>query len=424
MIVPSYPTAISVRLPANIAKCLIELVAGDLLPATVSSFNWHLKQENYRHTNFDCIMTRAVQQLQPSIEKSKSSSGAMLQLLFDLGISSPSSLVETGLRVFPSSSRHTNYRLEKGNGSGWFIKRGDHRNGFGTVMHEHRSYQLLSDICQPDLPVSIPDLVHYDPETDLLILAIVAGATDLAKIAIQGESLDEHSANLGSALATLHTIDISAADGNAIPIHDARSLFQFDAPPIQSYSKFSRAQIELIKVLQGHPPLLKALGKLTSDWRNDNLIHFDLRLANVLAGEMGVTLIDLEYLGIGDARWDIAAIFSGFLETWLVSAPLGDPDGFDCHLDHAVFSGENARSAISNVWAGYSQSGNASTMQLEDITRFTGAKLIKSAFEHAAEISEPNARVATLAAIGMELLENPRQAACQRLGFCPQELRQ
>lgn len=347
----------------------------------------------------------------------------MLQLLFDLELSSPGELVDTGMRIYPSSSRHTNYRLEKKSGHGWFVKRGNRSDGFGTVTHEHRSYQVLSDISQRCAPVPIPNLIHYEPERDLLVLDIVSDSRDLLKIAIQDKSLEDYSVRLGETLANLHGLAVEPAIDRGIPTHNPQSLFQFDAPPIQSYPKFSRAQIELIKALQGQPPLLTALGKLAFEWRKDSLIHFDLRLANVLAGEDGIKLIDLEYLGIGDARWDVAAMFAGFIETWLVSAPLGDPDGFDSHLDHAVFSGENARSAIANVWVGYCQNRDISKMSIEDITRFTGAKLIKSAFEHAAELSEPNARVATLAAIGSELLENPRRAARHRMGFCQKEIR-
>ncbi|WP_162409395.1 phosphotransferase family protein [Acuticoccus sediminis] len=342
---------------------------------------------------------------------------ALLARVIALGVTDAASVARDGARLTPHHSRHRNVRLARRDGRGWFLKEGDGGSGFGTIAHERSAYRALSALLPPGPALGVPEVAAYDAAADLLVLALVPDATDLARIAQAGEPLGALPAALGTALATLHGVDAAAARAQGIPVHLGTTIFQLDAPTVGQYCRFSRAQIELVTALQAQRGVMDALARLGEAWRPERLIHFDIRLANVLAADGRLTLVDFEYLGVGDPRWDMAGMLAAFLEAWLVSAPLGDPDGGNWRPDEARFSEASARAAIRTAWEAYRRTPGAPRIGAAEAARFAGARLVQGAYEHAAGLAEPDARVATLAAMGAEFLEDPERAAAFRLGL-------
>ncbi|MEM6914213.1 MAG: phosphotransferase, partial [Pseudomonadota bacterium] len=146
-------------------------------------------------------------------------------------------------------------------------------------------------------------------------------------------------------------------------------------------------------------------------------VHFDFRLSNVLAYQQGLKIIDLEFVGIGDPRWDVGSLVAAILEEWLLSAPLGGQAGYRHHLDKARFDKQSTRDAIHNALQGYWSYENAPAMSYPDIVRFAGARLLHSAYEFAASDVEASAPVASLAALGVELLVMPEGDMSKSLGL-------
>ena len=348
----------------------------------------------------------------------------LLRQAMAMGVVDVAGLVRRGARLQSSASRHANTRLVDRDGGGVFLKRGDGDTGFGTVAHEAAAYETLAALIPAGAPLTTPRAIAYDAADDLLALTLVPGARRLADVALAGEPLGAHPARLGAALGALHALDPQAAPARGLPVHRGTTIFHLDAPSVETFCRLSRGQIELIATLQAHRTIIAPLVAMAADWRADRVVHFDIRLANALVVADELTLIDFEYLGIGDPRWDLAGLLAAFVETWLMSAPLGDPAGFERHLDRARFTAPAACAAIQSAWGAYAAAPGAPRFAVAQVAPFVGARLILAAYEHAAGLSEPNARVATLAAMGAEFLEHPAEAAAGRLGLSDQPLSQ
>ncbi len=80
--------------------------------------------------------------------------------------------------------------------------------------------------------------------------------------------------------------------------------------------------------MQNTPGFGTLLDELRESWRVDAVIHNDMKWDNCLVlpakslnAEPILKIVDWEFANLGDSCWDVGAVFSGFLSSWVLSVP-------------------------------------------------------------------------------------------------------
>ena len=79
----------------------------------------------------------------------------------------------------------------------------------------------------------------------------------------------------------------------------------------------SRANIELVRIIQNAAGFPELLDETRALWRSDSMIHNDVKFDNCLVGSLSrggrtthVKIVDWEFAGRGDACWDAGAVLA------------------------------------------------------------------------------------------------------------------
>lgn len=336
------------------------------------------------------------------------------------------SVVEGRVRVFDVSRRNRNFRVARQNGPSFFIKQGERRGDFSPTAHEATVYTLLTSTQRPAAErLPIPRLLDYDTEHDVLILEHIEQAKTLRDHHITPKRLPTRVAtSVGRMLATLHRHSpveelasmVGQYEPGALSVHRPGSALLRD---------FSNSSIELVRMVQSSPELVEELENLRRGWRNDTLIHHDLRWDNILVTTnrrtADITLIDWETAAIGDPAWDVGSIIGDYLVHWLRSIPMTGQRPPNELLPLARVPLASVQPAVMALWRAYvcnaSDSRVAQPEFLRTVVRFTGLKLIQSALEMVQKESNWNLAAVACLQVAANMMARPDEAAQSLLGL-------
>ena len=190
----------------------------------------------------------------------------------------------------------------------------------------------------------------------------------------------------------------------------------------------SPAAIELTRIIQGSQELCAALDELPATWRDDAVIHGDIRWDNLVAVRRDASrrwtrlqLIDWELCGPGDPAFDIGAYLGEYLRAWLQSIPIIDPLDPGRLLAHAGLPLRRMRPVLRAFWSAYADHARATAPELSRTlrraSRFAGLRLLTAALEEAQGHDELHARVAYLVPLSRNVLRRPDEASADLLGL-------
>jgi len=164
----------------------------------------------------------------------------------------------------------------------------------------------------------IPGICHYDPSRGLLITELVPGRS-LGGVPLNEIGQDQVK-SLGLALSTLHRAVLRTGKYSECQIPLGLSLYR---PTLELYRDSSPANVQLLAAIQSDRHLCAHLSKLDHLWAPSTLIHGDVRLDNVVTRaddvDKAIVLVDWEFAGSGDPRWDVACALGDLLNLWLTS---------------------------------------------------------------------------------------------------------
>ncbi len=191
-----------------------------------------------------------------------------------------------------------------------------------------------------------------------------------------------------------------APDGEELR-DDPPWILSLHRPQLDALRYLSAASIELVQLVQRDDAVRRALDGLREDHRVEALVHRDCKWENCIAcAPAGVKLVDWEMAGWGDPAFDLGSAFSDYV---------------------AHRPGRPAQPAIGRLWSAYVRARRLGAPQaaelLERSTRYAGARLLQSAFEHTQEARAAGERVAFSLRLGRELLAEPRAASAELLGI-------
>ncbi len=307
------------------------------------------------------------------------------------------SIVSGHLRITDVSSRNRNLRVSGGPGESYLLKQGVAADSGQTLDNEVALYRRLSPRGAP-----VPRLVAHDEVRGIVILEWLAAGQDLVHLhAGRDRCPTAVAAALGRALAAIHAV---APDDEELR-DDPPWVLWLHRPQLAALRVLSAASVDLVKRLQRDEACCRALDELRDGFVAEALVHRDVKWENCIAEgprRDRVKLVDWEMAGWGDPAFDIGSALSDYV---------------------AHRPGQAPQPAIARLWSAYVRARGLAAPQasalLQRSTRYAGARLLQSAFEHTQEARTASERVELSLRAAHELLVRPDEAAIALLGVAP-----
>ncbi|MGA9875793.1 MAG: phosphotransferase [Solirubrobacteraceae bacterium] len=344
--------------------------------------------------------------------------------LLDRGLLAPGAVLDGDLVIRDASSRNRNFRVESMDGPCYLLKQGLTLETAASVAHEASVYQQLSQGGAP-LTVHLPRLYGYDPTDGVLVLELVRDAQDLRAVHLRtGRFSAGPAALLGAALGAVHRETRLPAPAPS-PAGATGSLW-LHRPDARVFRDASAAALELIGVVQGAAGFSEALDRIRGRWRQETLVHGDVKWDNCLLslggdGEERLRLIDWESAFPGDPSWDIGSALSHYLSFWLFSIPVTGsvpPERFPELAGHPL---DTMKPALAACWIAYADArGFSSADSEEELLRaveYAGVRLLQTAFEAAQMMQQLTSAAILHLQLALNILQRPEAATTDLLGL-------
>jgi hypothetical protein len=357
----------------------------------------------------------------------------LIDLLQRHGVLTPADVLDGDFKITRIDRRNQNYRIQSAGARDLFVKQGSAAAAIGSMAQEAAVYELLA---KPPIDqhaaMYLTRYLGHDPSAHVLMLQALPGAEDLHEYHLRTRRFPTRLASqLGTGLGTLHRSTRFLADQPP----DARSVTPvrpwvcgLPSPELGLLREASAINLKLIRMLQKEPVFAQEFAELSLEWRTESLIHGDVKLDNCLTyqerpknGKRGLKLVDWEFAGLGDPRWDVASVFSSYLALWVFSIPMPKPERPDLKAGDAQFPLATIKSTLRSFFESYVDAAalNPATVPtwLQTAVRMAGARLVQTAYEYAAGASELFAPVLTLLQLALNVLKRPERAAADLLGI-------
>jgi Ser/Thr protein kinase RdoA (MazF antagonist) len=320
--------------------------------------------------------------------------------LFERGLLTPDAAIDGELTITSTPRKNRNLRVTSGRGDLLIKQFEEARGSDGYVSREALFYRYCA--AEPGLAAVralLPRLVHAEEQGAVIVLQLLRDALPLWRYYETRTAARfpvKTAAAVGQALATLHAAFADPAildDPRLAPFRGgAPWIMNVHQPSPQVLAGISGANYQALRILQNDDKLAAGLDAMRALWEPSTLIHFDVKLDNVLVDEQGVDddggtsnvyLIDWELAQLGDPAWDVGSALQDFLGWWIVTMP--HEKGLEEMTAEARFPLAAMQPAIRALWSAYRDkrglSGAESARFLERAIVFCGARLIQSAHE-------------------------------------------
>ena len=289
-----------------------------------------------------------------------------------------------------------------------------------SVRREATCYWLARN--DPDfagLGELLPRYYGYDAGNDLLVVELLAEAENLTERFRRLGAFDtDAAAELGRALAAYQF-----RTGSSMRLGRGASPFPRMVPWILSLHHFdltamgslNAGRVQLVQAITANRELGATLDAVAARWRQDSLIHGDLKWDNCLvldgAAEGELRIVDWELADFGDACWDVGAILQSFLSYALLTAPLTSlpPPGRAGEVAAgALAQFVPAMQAFWRAWVERLQLQPAGRAEiLERCFVYGAARLVQSAYESLYQAQQVSLHALALLQLSLETMKSP-----------------
>lgn len=244
-----------------------------------------------------------------------------IDLLLQVGLLNLEEIVAGQIEVHRSARRNHNFQVKTGSGKGFFVKQAGNPTASITLRNEAEALGLRPSNCREDLNHHMPRLLYYDPDRNVMVTELLSSRSLLGHgFGSTFELRPQQIAFLGRALAEVHRDFAARATGRSqCPL--GVSLHK---PSLELYRNSSRRNVQFLATLQRDEILCEHLLSLNRSWQLSSFIHGDVKFDNVVVNESASggtpVLVDWEFSGLGDPRWDVGSAVGELLYIWLVDA--------------------------------------------------------------------------------------------------------
>jgi len=346
--------------------------------------------------------------------------------LLEQGLLDARSIAEGDLLVLDTSRRNSNFKIISERGPSYLIKQGFGPRRAAGIDNEAAIYTLLHGQSGHRSPMDrfLPILKYHDSKKHLLITELLPNAISPGEHHHRtGRFSTRIASEIGRALSILHDLEIT--NNPKSKIQNPKSI----PPPwilsahhatIELYRQMSNANLQLVSAIQRMPGAGDRLEELRNHWRHTCLIHYDLKLENIIVApgrRPRVKLVDWELAGLGDPLWDVGSIMADYLAAWLLSIPVTGNHPPDRFLELARYPLSKIQPATRSLWRAYSEKLN--TYNPHSTMGYVAARLIQTAFERSQTASLLTGEALTLLQVAANILERPQEASIHLLGIPP-----
>jgi thiamine kinase-like enzyme len=345
------------------------------------------------------------------------------------GLLEPENILEQKIRIREVSSRNLNYQVSSSLHS-YMIKQGISPETRIAIKREADFYKYIDKKGDKRLASLFPDFYYFDPKYYILIIEMISEAQNARFYYSRSKNFSARLAStMGSILGILHS---NTEEESRKTLDQFTSSRDWKAPffHLNALKHLSGASISVMKILQEYPEFSKVFKDIDKNWREEAIIHNDIRFDNFLFykeknsnsnSKLKVKLIDLELACLGDPRWDVASIFGEFLSQWVLSMPIVPDIHPHEYMKMAVYRIQAMKPAIRSFWHRYSLIRqfeiSISNQFLLSSTSYISMKLINSAFEVADSSSKISNNVICLLQMASNIFNRPTEAIRSLLGI-------
>lgn len=351
--------------------------------------------------------------------------------LIERGYVSLDAVVDGDFLVVDYRRRNRNFQIICRKRRGLFVKQVQSMEAepISTLQREANCYWLAQT--QPalaPLAAMMPKFVGYDPLRHVLAIELLDEAETLSEHHRRLGRLPESlTAQLGGMLGSYHR-----GLGKWIMDSQYRSLFPQAIPWILSFHKmrpeyfrpFSAGNARLLELVQSYTEFHEILDTLRGEWQVNGLVHGDMKWENCLVQtreSATLKLVDWEMADLGDPCWDVGALLQSFLVFWILSLPLAGQVEPAQLVDMAQHPLNNMQPSIRSFWRGYRgamllDAAGAKDLLLQCV-RFSGARMIQSAFECLYFAPDLTPQAICLLQVSLNILQDPSGVLENLLGI-------
>lgn len=340
--------------------------------------------------------------------------------LLSLGLVKPRAVVETGLTILDTSRRNSVFLATPSGGPTYVVKQADGQQARG-IAHEAAVLRALE---KTELAPHVPTVVHHEPAAGCLVLRTPSDAQSWSDGHRSGRFPRIPARVLGRLLAALHQLPVDGIEPPPVGV-DRMWALSLPEPPHELLFDLSTAAQDLVARIQVSATVCNHLRELGESNSRESVVHGDLRWENCLAvsppgtgRRTRVLLIDWELAGPGVDAFDVGTVCAEFLQSWVLSIPIFEPDDPGRFVGMAGYPLMRMQPALQTFWSAYSRA-NPRHPPLTRVIELAGVRLIQSAVEHAQGLGAPSAHLVTLLQLADNLLGQPDDAAMNLLRVGP-----
>lgn len=358
----------------------------------------------------------------------------LIHYLLEQNILSFDSVVDGDVVVSDTSSRNQNYKVIRRENPGLFIKQASsmQQQAPMTLNREATFYQVVSsDDTFASLREYLPVFYSFDKEKWLLVVELFTDSLNLRQYHNALHSFPLSVGRLlGRALACCHAVKELPP-----PLQNVLSgtghfpwVLSADYHRQTARTSINPAAAELLDIISQYEEFDELLGELRQDWNPRCLTHGDIKWDNCIAPPTQkddietLKIIDWETFAYGDPGWDVGSVFHAYLSYWVWSMSAGQTDTANL-IQSARYPIEAMQPAIRAFWDTYCTELGLDASSRHELlihsNRYSGARLIQTAYESMYGASQLNEQTIYLIQLSVNILTDPQEAAEVLLGITP-----
>jgi Phosphotransferase enzyme family len=360
---------------------------------------------------------------------------AVASFLLERGLVQRQCFVEGDLTVEDVSRRNVAYKVVSEAGPSYLVKQGLGSDGVAGIANEASIYRYFQSYAYTDdFLTHLPRLYLYDSAKSVLVFELVADAQTVADYHVLRRRFPTALAETsGRLLADLHATPLPTRKSAVGKYLDPPWVLAIHRPYMTIFRDNSGAIVESIRVLQQFPDLGSLLDGLQDGWKPDAILHFDLKWDNCLLARKPtgswrhrLRLVDWEFAGIGDPRWDVGSMLSEYLSFWVFWLPIASdtpPEQFVALTRYPLDLMQPAACAFWNAYKHRSRMDPGEAREFLSVAvRYAAARLIQTAIESLQDASEITSNAPFLFQLSFNILKRPAEAASRLLGIPVRDL--
>lgn len=311
--------------------------------------------------------------------------------------------------------RNVNFSIQAGD-SAFFVKQSGQHDHSRNVAQEATCLRWLWGPSNRSIHPHLPKVAGYHDAQATLVLELLPNANTLHDYHRRlGRFPEFIGREIGGFLANLHSLDLpESARSDLVQIPDWS--YAVHRPDLGQYTSMSAGNLEVLRRIQARPSVMEKLDHLQKHWAPETLIHYDLKWDNCLVTpgryDSRLRVIDWEFAGIGDPRWDTGHVFAEYLLFWIASMPIPENVPPEQLPALARYPLEKMHGALRAFWLTYIETvaGSQLPTDARSTLQYAAVHLLEAAFARTQDTAQLGTHVLLTLQLAVNMLQNTEQA--------------